>query len=114
MIANASGVIGLELFGSAVGGNQLDGILLTDNTASTIYYPHVAGDGWWTGIVAYNPSESACTITITPYNAEGTPLTSSTLSIAGKGKYIGTVAELGLPAKTAWFKIDSTTAPHRL
>ena len=71
MITNASGVIGLELFGSTVDGNQLDGILLTDNTAPTLYYPHVAGDGWQTGIVAYNPSASACTITITPYSAQG-------------------------------------------
>ncbi len=108
MITNASGVIGLELFGSIGGSNQLDGILLTDKTASTIYYPHVASNGWWTGIVAYNPSESACTITITPYSAQGTLLSPSTLSIAGKGKYIGAVAELGLPAQTAWFKIDST------
>ncbi len=108
VITNASGIIGLELFGSTVGSNQLDGILLTDNTASTLYYPHVAGDGWWTGIVAYNPSESACTITVSPYSARGEPLSPSTLSIAGKGKHIGTVADLGLPANTAWFKIDST------
>jgi hypothetical protein len=108
VITNASGIIGLELFGSTVGGKQMDGILLTDNTASTIYYPHVASDGWWTGIVAYNPSQSVCTITITPYSAQGTPLTPSTRSIAGKGKYIGTVTDLGLPAQTAWFKIDST------
>ena len=108
MITNASGIIGLELFGSNGGGNQLDGILLTDKTASTLYYPHVASDGWWTGIVAYNPSESACTITITPYSAQGTPLSPSTLPIAGKGKYVGVVSELGLPAQTAWFKIDST------
>jgi hypothetical protein len=59
--------------------------------------------------VAYNPSESACTITITPYSATGTPLSPSTLPIAGKGKYIGPVSQLGLPAQTAWFKIDSTT-----
>ena len=50
----------------------------------------------------------ACTITITPYSAQGDPLPPSTLPIAGKGKYIGAVAELGLPAQTAWFKIDST------
>ena len=108
VITNASGVIGLELFGSFLGGNQLEGILLTDKTASTLYYPHVAGDDWWTGIVAYNPSDLACTITITPYNAQGTSLTPSTLSIPGKAKYVGTVTGLGLPAQTAWFKIDST------
>ena len=57
VITNASGVIGLELFGSFFGGDQLEGILLTNKTASTLYYPHVAGGDWWTGIVAYNPSD---------------------------------------------------------
>ncbi|RPH49104.1 MAG: glycosyl hydrolase family protein [Desulfobacteraceae bacterium] len=109
VITNASGIIGLELFGSIGGGNQLDGILLTDDTASTIYYPHVASnDTWWTGIVAYNPSESACTITVTPYTVQGAPLSPTILSILGKGKYIGLVSGLGLPDETAWFKIDST------
>jgi hypothetical protein len=108
VITNASGVIGLELFGSAGWGTQLEGVLLTDKTTPTLYYPHVDNNGWWTGIVAYNPSASACTITITPYSALGTTLTSSTLPIDGQGKYIGAVAALGLPAETAWFKIDST------
>jgi len=108
VITNASDVIGLELFGSRGWGTQLEGILLTDKTTSTIYYPHVDNNGWWTGIVAYNPSELRCSITITPYGAQGNPLTPSTRSIAGKGKYIGTVTELGLPAQTAWFKIEST------
>ncbi len=75
VVTNASGVIGLELFGSLGWGTQMDGIILTDKTTSTIYYPHVAWNEWWTGIVAYNPSASACTITITPYSAQGTPLT---------------------------------------
>jgi hypothetical protein len=112
VITHASGVIGLELFGSLGWGSQLEGILLTDKTTSTIYYPHVASDDyWWTGIVAYNPSVSTCTITITPFSAQGTALPSSTFPIAGKGKYIGAVAQLGLPAQTAWFKIDSTNNP---
>jgi hypothetical protein len=109
VIANTSGVIGLELFGSLLRGRQLEGIPLTDKTALTLYYPHVAGDGWWTGIVAYNPSDLPCTITITPYTAQGTPLPVSTLSLAGKAKYVGTVTGLGLPAQTAWFRIDSTS-----
>ena len=108
VITNASGVIGLELFGNNWE-NQMEGILLTDKTASILYYPYVASDGlWWTGIVAYNPLESECTITITPYNSKGTPLSSSTHTIAGKAKYVGTVAALDIPAQTAWFKIEST------
>ena len=110
VITNANGIIGLELFGNVGGSNHLDGLLLSDNTTSTIYYPHVASDNvWWTGIVAYNPSELAGSITITPYSAQGTLLSSSTLPLPGKGKYIGAVAQLGLPDQTAWFKIDSTS-----
>jgi hypothetical protein len=108
VITNASGIIGLELFGNIGGNDHLDGILLTDKTASTIYYPHVENNGWWTGIVAYNPSLFERNFTITPYSAQGVLLTPSTLSIAGKGKYVGIVAGLGLPAQTAWFRIDST------
>jgi hypothetical protein len=107
-ITNASGIIGLELFGNTFEGNQMDGLLLTGNTAKTIYYPHVAGNGWGTGIVAYNPSGSAAEIRITPYSAQGTPLLTSTLPLPGKGKYVGTPADLGLLAETAWFRIDST------
>ena len=45
VITNASGIIGLELFGTNGGSNQLEGILLTDKTASSLYYPHV--DSEW-------------------------------------------------------------------
>lgn len=104
-ITNASGIIGLELFGTD---NQLDGLLLTDDTVTTIYYPHVADvTKWWTGIVAYNPSNTACEITITPYSAAGAALTPATLDIAGQEKYVGVVKNLDLPDGTAWFKIDS-------
>jgi hypothetical protein len=110
VITNADGVIGLEVFGSIEWGAQMDGFLLTDKTASTIYYPHVdSSNGWWTGIVAYNPSSLASTLTITPYSDQGTPLPPSTLSIEGKEKYLGDVVGLGLPAETAWFRIDSTS-----
>ena len=74
VITNASGIIGMEVFGGTFGGKSLmDGILLTGNTASTIYYPYVAGDGWWTGIVAYSPSGATSVLTITPYSASGAP-----------------------------------------
>ena len=107
VITHASGVIGLEVF-ATYDGKQMEGILLTDKTASTLYYPHVGSNGWWTGIVAYNPSDSASTITVTPYDVQGNPLATSTLPIAAKAKYVGTIATLGLPAQTAWFRIDST------
>ena len=59
IVSNGEDIIGLELFGSmeSSGNYYLGGILLRDQTASAIYYPHVANDtSWWTGIVAYNPS----------------------------------------------------------
>ena len=114
VITNASGVIGLELFGTN-DGKELEGIPLTDKTASTLYYPNVAdGIAWWTGIVAYNPSNLACSITVRPYSAQGSALTTTPLSLAGKGKYVGTVwgsavGDLPLPTQTAWLQIDSTS-----
>jgi hypothetical protein len=105
VITNASGVVGLELFGS---GNQLSGILIKDDTASTIYYPHVAGGEWWTGMVAFNPSASSATLTITPFAEGGTSLATQSLDIPAGGKYIGTVSQLSLPPGTAWLTIDST------
>ncbi|MHB8772714.1 MAG: right-handed parallel beta-helix repeat-containing protein [Syntrophales bacterium] len=108
VITNAQGIVGLELFGSYGSGNLLDGILLTDDTASTLYYPHVDSNGWWTGIVAYNPSDSGCTMTITPYSAGGIPFPAVTRPLEGKEKYVGVVSELDLPTGTAWIRIDST------
>ena len=108
VIANASGIIGLELFGTN-DGKQLEGIPVTNKTASTLYYPHVDSNGWWTGIVAYNPSNFGSTITITPYNAQGASLSPINRDLTGKETYVGVVADLGLPAQTAWFKIDATS-----
>ncbi|MBE0556825.1 MAG: hypothetical protein IH628_06285, partial [Proteobacteria bacterium] len=84
-------------------------IPLTDKTASALYYPHVDSDGWWTGVVAYNPSNSGCTITITPYTAQGEPLSPINRDLTAKETYVGVVSQLGLPAQTAWFRIDATS-----
>lgn len=108
VVRDADGIIGLELFTSAAQ-NQMSGILLKDDTAAIIHYPHVAAeDGWATGIVAYNPWDTACNITITPYSAEGTPLTPETDTISANKKYIGMVSGLGLPVETAWLKVDAS------
>jgi hypothetical protein len=112
VIKNASGIVGLELFAStpSSGDTYLGGILLQDNTAANLYYPHVASnDKWWTGIVAYNPSMLDATLTVNPYNAAGTALTSQTITIDGEGKYVGNLNSLSLPTDTAWFKISSTS-----
>jgi sugar lactone lactonase YvrE len=107
VIRNGSGVIGLELFSSA---NQVEGIPLTDDTASRVYYPHVTSSAtWWTGIVAYNPSTSPCALLITPYAADGAALTPIPRMLNGKEKYLGLPNDLGLPQETAWFYIDATS-----
>ncbi|RZB38000.1 MAG: hypothetical protein SRB2_00346 [Desulfobacteraceae bacterium Eth-SRB2] len=108
VIKNGSGIVGLELFGSSdsSGDNYLSGILLKDNTTTHIYYPHIASNStWWTGIVAYNPAVTSCTLTITPFSEDGTSLTPQTITLAGKEKYIGTAQSLYFPDGTAWFRI---------
>ncbi|GEM_PF-6477029 len=112
VIGNAAGIIGLELFGStpAASRHYLSGILLTDQSAAELYYPHVASDSnWWTGIVAYNPAAAAATLTITPYTAAGTALSTSSIVIGAGGKYIGTASGLKLPPGAAWFKVACST-----
>ena len=112
VIKNASGIIGLELFESSEtsGNSYLSGMLLSDDTTSNIYYPHIASDAtWWTGIVAYNPSESVCMLEITPYSTDGTPLTAQTVSLNGKEKYIGSANTMNFPPATAWFQIAASS-----
>lgn len=109
VITNAKGVIGLELFGGNGADNHLDGLLLTDDRVSTLYYPHVGSDtDWWTGIVAYNLSDADCTITITPYSEGGRSLTTSSLPLGGKENNVCSFAQLNLPDQTACFKMEST------
>jgi len=107
VIRDADGVIGLEIFTNGVG-YQMSGILLKDRTATTMYYPHTrnAGD-WGTGIVAYNPSETGCDLTIFPYTAAGVALPQAEAHITGGAHYIGLVSALVSP-ETAWLKIEST------
>ncbi len=106
VLKNASGIAGLELFGNDT---QLAGIPLTSETSTTVFYPHIAADSlWWTGILAYNPSDVPGDLTITPYDTDGKMLTILNRSVLGKSKYIGTTAVLGLPADAAWLLIEAT------
>jgi hypothetical protein len=104
VISGGSGVIGLELFSK---GSTLSGVLLKDDSAETLYFPHVASNAsWWTGIVAYNPGANA-TMTVTPYSIDGSALNPIGVGIPAGEKYIGSAKNLSLPEGTAWFKIDS-------
>ena len=110
VIKNAAGVIGLELFGSKSSAkkNYLSGILLKDETASNIYYPHIASNKkWWTGIVAYNPKSSQTILTITPFKSDGTKLQNKAIKLQGRAKYIGTAKTLNLPKETQWVHISA-------
>ncbi len=104
-ISEAAGVVGLQIFG---GGNLLSGILLKDETAKALYYPHLTDEApWWTGIVAYNPHATTYTLRITPYSEDGNMLTTHTVALGSHEKFIGTVSSLGLPAESAWFKVEA-------
>ncbi len=111
-IKNATGIIGLELFGT--NNHYLSGITLSDKTFTRLYYPHVASDSdWWTGIVVYNPGNNNLSITIKPYDKSGRLLSfanpeAATISLQAKTKYIGTAASLSFPQKTAWFALESS------
>jgi hypothetical protein len=104
VIENADGVVGLELFAS---GNQLGGVPLVSNRASTLFYPHVASNTeWWTGTVAYNPSSTTTQVTVNPYDEQGNPLGSSTWPLEPAKKLIWPT-NFSLPPSTAWFSLES-------
>ncbi len=106
VIRNATGVIGLELFSS---GNLLSGILLKDQTATEIYYPHVASDDdWWTGIVAHNPQNDNVDLTITPYDINGSAQETQNITLPGTSNRVDTASSFAFPSNTAWFKISSS------
>ena len=114
-ITNGDGIIGVEIFGStqASVNKYLSGVLLRDDTATTMYYPHtVSDDLWWTGVVGYNPQSTSARVTVTPYSAAGEDLSAEfaggELSIPGSEKYLGAVSALQFPMETAWFKLEST------
>lgn len=114
-ITNGDGIIGVEIFGSTPSSvnKYLAGVLLRDDTATTMYYPHTVTDGlWWTGVVGYNPQDTKARVTVTPYSVTGEDLsaefTGGELSIAGAEKYLGAVSALKFPPATAWFKLEST------
>lgn len=109
VIHNAARMAGLELF-RLEASNLLSGVVLEGDTASVMYYPHVESlRGWATGIVAYNPSEAASTLTITPYDGSGGALDSTDVVLEGRGRYIGlTVRDLGLPAEVQWMEVTAT------
>jgi hypothetical protein len=108
VIRNAGGILGVELFSD---GSQriLDGLLLEDETADEIFFPHTAiTSGWGTGIVVYNPESQKCNLTLTPFSAAGASLPPVRKSLPGGQKYIGMVAALGFPSNAAWVRVEAS------
>lgn len=110
-ITGANDVVGLMLFGSnpGTGDLYLSGIRLSGETTETMYYPHVASDAeWWTGLVAFNPHDVRVSLEITAFAPRGATLMTDFINLDAGEKYIGTAESLGLPAETAWFRVEAT------
>lgn len=106
VIRNADGVVGTGIFGSA---DQLSGVLLTDEMAVKITYPHLAAhEGWWTAMVLYNPSPHMCGLSLRPYGADGSALPQPpSFVVAGQSNTVRLVYDLGLPTATAWWQVEA-------
>ena len=111
VIRGADGIVGLEVFLNAEA-NIISGVLIKDDTATWLDYPHVVGDATWdTALVAQNPGESATDMNILSYSADGELLGQQNIEVAAGGKYIGNVRpgpiSLDLPAGTAWIGVNA-------
>ncbi|MDM8525100.1 hypothetical protein QUF80_17150 [Desulfococcaceae bacterium HSG8] len=88
--------------------NYLGAVLLKSTVSSRLYYPHIASDAmWWTGIAAYNPSDSFSGLTITGFRSDGLEVSSETVLLGSREKYIGTARSLDFTSDTAWLRIES-------
>ncbi len=111
VIKNTDGIVGMELFGThpESGATYLGGIGLTDETSTTLYYPHISADDTWvTGIVVFNPNSDSSELTITPYAMDGTALPAQSRTLGPLEKYVGTVESLGLSGQTQWIQVEAT------
>jgi len=111
IVKNGAGIVGSELFGSTnqTGPSLLDGLLLEDQTASRLFFPHLAQDDfWWTGIVVFNPATVDCRLRITPHRSDGTSLPEVTQTLKPRQRYIGLLSTLGLPQEAAWLEVEGS------
>ena len=107
VVEGASGIVGTVLFYDE-GNNIMGGIPIMDKLAAKMFYPHIATtDGWGTGVVAYNPSDTQTTLNITPYDSTGRALSPQTVTVPGGGKYVGVVSKLGFSKDTAWIGVNA-------
>lgn len=105
---NCTGLAGVAVFGDP-GAEQMAAIRLSDQVATTLIYPHVAGGGqWWTGIVVYNPLPDAAALTLSSYGTDGALLGQTNQTLAGRERLVGLPESLGLARDTAWFRVEAS------
>jgi len=104
-IGNAGGVVGMVLFVREKA-KILSGILIKDDLAGTLLYPHVPlGSGWETGIVARNAATVPVTVEIHPYSESGDALPILTQNVEAGDRFLGIASLLDLPEETAWLRL---------
>ena len=111
VISNASGVAGVQLIGD-LAMTMLVGLPLSDNTATSLVFPFVAQDDiWFTGIIVYNPSPEAATLSILWYANDGQLLTTITPHLLAPGENLVSLpTALGYPPQcdSCWLRIESS------
>jgi len=104
VVRNAEGIVAAELFEAT---NQMFGITLDDDLASTMYYPHVVSTNQWeTGIAMYNPQPMPSEATVTSFDADGSELGSSTQSLGSYENYVRTWRTTGWMEGAAWSMVE--------
>lgn len=113
----ASVLVGMESFTQIREDRQMfqsAGLLLNGDASTEIIIPHVTTRWlWWTGIALNNPNETAASVTMTPYDADGTALTPTTFSLASGAKMVRLVESfwteqaLAYSEDTAWIQVTS-------
>lgn len=111
VIENSSGILGLFTLEVVGAGDhrQLTGFQLSDQLVSEMSCFHLGGiPEWWTGILIYNPWDTATEVTLTPYADNGQELSASTFQIQAMGKYVALSEDLNLPSNAAWFRATAS------
>lgn len=101
-VSNGEGVVGLMLFGSS---RTLSGVSLSDATTTTLVFPHVDQNGWWTGVGIYNPNAVPTELTIIGYDEHGQQTVFATETLAA---FDNNVFPTTFSPSTAWLTVQST------
>ena len=116
-VSKSAVLVGMESFTQIREERQMfqsAGLLLNGEASTEIVIPHVTTRWlWWTGIALNNPNETAASVTMTPYDADGTALTPTSFSLASGAKMVRLVESfwteqsLAYSEDTAWIQVTS-------